>query len=173
MLHFPATVPSRGPMSLSGVRMAVTRIVCVILIPFRQSQISCFTLSLKFFSSVLNNCPDVGIGPLLQFPYPLGAGPVLLTLLFFPLLPSSYRVLGGSIYSFPVVRYSCLLSTGFMQAILGLRCISDVSAERDVLHVHLLLLHLVLLYFGALKSPCCLPARVSQPSLGREGCIVK
>ena len=126
MLQFPATVPSKGPMSLSGVRMAVKRIVCVILIPFRKSQISCFTLSLKCFSSVLNNCPDVGIGPLLQFPYLLGAGPVLLTLLFFPLLPSSYRVLGGSIYYFPVVRYSCLLSTGVMQAILGLSCIPDV-----------------------------------------------
>ena len=89
MLQFPATVPSRGPVSLSGVRMAVTRIVCVILIPFRLSQISCFTLSLKCFFSILNNCPAVGIGPLLQFPYPLGAGPVL-TLLFFPLRPSSY-----------------------------------------------------------------------------------
>ena len=41
---------------------------CLTLIPFRLSQISCFTLSLKCFSSDLDNSPDVGIGPLLQFP---------------------------------------------------------------------------------------------------------
>ena len=33
----------------------------------------------------------------------------LLTLWFFPLVSSSYRVLHGSIYSFPLVRYSCWL----------------------------------------------------------------
>ena len=35
---------------------------CLILIPFRLPQISCFTLSLKHFSSVSDNCPDVEIG---------------------------------------------------------------------------------------------------------------
>ena len=68
---------------------------CLILIPFRLPQISCFTLSLKCFSSDSDNCPDVGIGPLLQFPHPLSAGPVLLTLLFSPLVSSSYRVFVG------------------------------------------------------------------------------
>ena len=57
---------------------------CLILIPFRLPQISCFTLSLKCFSSDSDSCPDVGIGPLLQFPNPPRAGPVLLTLLFSP-----------------------------------------------------------------------------------------
>ena len=74
---------------------------------FRLPQVSCFTLSLKCFSSDSDNCPDVGIGPLLRFPHPLRAGPVLLTLPFPPLVPSSYRVLCGSIYSFLPVRYSC------------------------------------------------------------------
>ena len=41
---------------------------CLILIPFRLPQISCFTLSLKCFFSDSDNCPDVGIRPLLQFP---------------------------------------------------------------------------------------------------------
>ena len=50
----------------------------------RLPQISCFTLSLKCFSSDSGNCPDVGIRPLLQVPYWLRAGPVLLTLLFSP-----------------------------------------------------------------------------------------
>ena len=57
---------------------------CLILIPFRLPQISCFTLSLKYFSIDLENCPDVRIGHLLQFPHLLRAGPILLTLLFFP-----------------------------------------------------------------------------------------
>ena len=63
---------------------------CLILIPFRLPQISCFTLSPDSFSSDSDNCPDVGIGPLLQFPHLLRAGPVLLTLLFFPLVPTKF-----------------------------------------------------------------------------------
>mgnify|MGYP006945387334 CR=1 FL=1 len=90
---------------------------CLILIPFRLPQIICFTLSLKCFSSDSDNCPDLGIRPLLQFPYPPKGGPVLLTLLFFPLVPSSYRVLRGYIYSLLLVRYSCLLSPGVLQAL--------------------------------------------------------
>ena len=87
---------------------------CLIFFPFRLPQISCFTLSLKCFSSDSDNCPDVGIGPLLQFLHQLRAGPVLLIFLFSPLVPSSYWVLHGSIYSFPLVRYSSLLSAGVL-----------------------------------------------------------
>ena len=58
MLQLPATVPSRGSVSLSRVHMAPVRIICVIFIPFRLSHISCFTLSFKCFSSVPKNCPD-------------------------------------------------------------------------------------------------------------------
>ena len=36
----------------------------------------------------------MGIRPLLQFPNLLKASPLLLTLLFFPLIPLSYQVLG-------------------------------------------------------------------------------
>ena len=57
---------------------------CLILIPFRLPQISCFTLSFKCFSSDSDNCPRVGIGPLIHFPHLQKAGPVLLTLLFSP-----------------------------------------------------------------------------------------
>ena len=97
---------------------------CLILIPFRLPQISCFTLSLKCFSSDSDNCPDVGIRPLLQFPHLPRAGPVLLTLPFLPLVPSSYRVLHGSIYSFLLVRSSCLLSAGVLHALLCLKVYS-------------------------------------------------
>ena len=54
----------------------------LILISFRPPQFSCF-------SSDSDNCPDVGIGPLLRFPHLPRAGPVVLTLLFSPLVPSS------------------------------------------------------------------------------------
>ena len=40
---------------------------CLILIPFRLPQSSCFILSLKCFFSDSGNCPDMGIRPLLQF----------------------------------------------------------------------------------------------------------
>ena len=65
-----------------------------VLIPFRLLQITCFTLSLKCFSSDSDSCPDLGIGPLLQFPHLPRTGPVLLTLLFSPyfLHPTKYGV---------------------------------------------------------------------------------
>ena len=96
---------------------------CLILIPFRLPQINCFTLSLKCFSSDPDNCPDMGIGLLLKFPHLSSAGPVLLTFLFPPLVPSPCRVLHSPIYSFLMVKYSCLLSTGVLQALLCSRCI--------------------------------------------------
>ena len=85
---------------------------------------SAFTLSLKCFSSDSDSCPDVGIGPLLQFPHSPRSGPILLTLLFSPLLPSSYRVLHWSICSLPLVRYSCPLSAGVLHALLCLKVYS-------------------------------------------------
>ena len=105
---------------------------CLILIPFRLPQISCFTLSLKCFSSVSENCPSVGIRPLLQFLHPLRAGPVLLTLPFLPLATSSYQVFGGSIYSFPLVRYSC---PEFCMHFYVWRCIPEcIHGERCTPH---------------------------------------
>ena len=99
-------------MFLSGVCM--TGKDYLILILFRLPQITCFTLSLKCFFSDSDKCPNVGIRPLLQFPHLLRAVSVLLTLLFCPLVPSFYRVLHGSMYSFPLVRYSCPRSTGVL-----------------------------------------------------------
>ena len=114
--QLPATAPSKGPLSLLGYVWLWQG-----LIPFRLPQISCFTLSLKCFSS---DSDTVGIRPLLQFPHPPRAGPILLTLLFFPLVPSSYRVLHGSIYSFPLVRYSCPRSARVLHALLCLKVYS-------------------------------------------------
>ena len=97
---------------------------CVILIPFRLPQISCFTLSLKWFSSDSDNCPEVGIGPL----SPTHRGQVQAywtkTLLFFPPVPSSYWVLHGSICSFPLVSYSSPLPASVPHALLCLKVYS-------------------------------------------------
>ena len=117
---------------------------CLSLIPFRLPQISCFSLNLKCFSSDSDNCPNVVLGPLLQFPHAPRAGPVLLTLLFFSLVSSFYWVLRGSIYfvhwsSTPV--FSQLM---FCMHFCVWRCIPDVSVNRDELHIHLLLCHLIL-----------------------------
>ena len=96
----------------------------LILIPFRLPRISSFTLSLECFSSDSDNCPDVGIGPLLRFPHQLGAGPVLPTPLVSSLVPSSYRAVRGSIYSFPLVRSPCPFSTGVLHTLLCLKVCS-------------------------------------------------
>ena len=85
-LQLPATVPSRGPASLPGVCGCGNN--CLILIPFRLPQISCFTLSLNCFSSGSDSRPSVGIRALLQFPNQWRPGPVQSTPVF-PLLPSS------------------------------------------------------------------------------------
>ena len=125
---------------------------CLILIPFRLPQITCFPLSLECFSSDVDNCPDVGIGPLLQFPHPLRAGSGLLTLPFPPLVPSSYQVLRGSVYSFLMVRYSCLISVGVLYAFLCLKVYSwCIHGERCIPHPPIPLpscssLHLLLRY---------------------------
>ena len=147
LLHNPTPAPSCC--AFQGTSVPVQCMYgcskdCLILIPFRLPQISFFTLILKCFSSNSDSCPFVGIRPLLQFPHPPRAGAVLLTLLFFPLVPLSYRVLHGSIYSFPLVRYSFLLSAGVLHALLCLKVYTsgDLSMERDVPHVHLFLHHL-------------------------------
>ena len=85
-LHNPPT-PAPSHCAFQGTCVPVQGMYdcskdCLILIPFRLPQISCFTLGLKCFSSDSDNCPDAGVEPLLQFPHPLRASPVLLTLRF-------------------------------------------------------------------------------------------
>ena len=61
-------------------------------------------------------------------------------------LPSPFilPVLCGSIYYFLLFRYSCLCSGGVLHAFLCLKVYFWCSIEREVLHIHLLLCHLVL-----------------------------
>ena len=118
---------------------------CLILTPFRLPQISCLTLSLKCFFSDSDNNPTVGIRPLLQIPHLLRVGPVLLLLLFFPLVPcpTKFCVVLCILFhwSGPPVHSQLVFCMHFCV----LRCIPHVSVERNVLHAHLLCRHLVLL----------------------------
>ena len=100
LLHNQTAAPSRCPFQETRIpsqHMYGCSKDGLIFIPFRLPQSSCFILSLKYLFSDSDNCPPVGIRPLLLFPHPPSAGPVLLTLLFFPLVPLSYQVLQGSI----------------------------------------------------------------------------
>ena len=60
---------------------------CLILIPFRLPHISCFTLSLKWFSSDSDNCPAGGSDPCLASPPAKGRSTPTNTPVF---LPSSF-----------------------------------------------------------------------------------
>ena len=114
--------PSRGLASLSRVHMDRAKTVWFLL--HLHCHRSVVSLSALNVSHLIDNCPDVEIRPLLQFPLLLRAGPVLLKLLFFPVIPLSYWVLRDSIYSFPLVRCSCPLSAGALNALLCLKVYS-------------------------------------------------
>ena len=129
---FPAAALSRGLVSLSRAWTATQG--WSVWFSFHSDchrSAASLSNSLKCFSFVLNNCPDVGISPLLQFPHPPRAGLILPTLLFLSIFPLHYWVLLGSIYSFPVVRYCCTLSVGVLQDPLCLKVYSwCIHGER-------------------------------------------
>lgn len=120
--------------------------------PFRRSQTSCFTLSL----GVLLLCPLNSFPLSLQgrprwdrapasVPHPPRAGPGPLTL-FLPhfLHPAEFGVV---LYSLPVARCSCLLSSARsfckIAFCVSARCLPEVSLETEELHTHLLLCRLI------------------------------
>ena len=148
LLHNPyAPAPSRC--AFSGTCMPVQGTNgcgkdCLVLIPFRLLECSCFTLSLKCFSTEPDSCPSVGTGPLLQFPYLPRASPVQLTRLFSLLVPLSQRVLTALYILFWWSGTRVHSQLVFCKHFCVSRCIPDVSMERDVLHVHLLFRQLVL-----------------------------
>ena len=80
---------------------------CLILIPFRLPQISCFTLNLKYFSSDSDNCPDVGIGPLLVPPPAKGRSSRTNT----PVFPPSSLFLPSFVWFYVFFSASQLLSS--------------------------------------------------------------
>ena len=119
-----------------------------ILIPFRLPQISCFTLRLKCFSSDSDNCPSNGIRTQLQLPHPHEGGPSR-TNICLPPHPSTQFLHPTELC---MVLYIIFHWSGpplcsqlvFCMYFCVWRCSTDVSVERHVLHIHLLIYPLVL-----------------------------
>ena len=112
--------------------------------------LGCHRSALLLWLRQLPRCVDQ---TLLNFPHPRRAGPVLLTLLFFPLVLEWVYIYmwGGGLcillhWSGPLVCSQLVFCVRFCVW----RCIPDVSMEGDVLRIYLLLRHLVLCshYFG-------------------------
>ena len=113
--QFPATVPSR-------VCMAAARTVWFsFLLGCHRSAVSLSALNVSPLTQTI--APMWGLPLCFSSSTCQGQVQSSSTLIFFPLVPSSYRVLRGSIYSFLLVRYSCLLSAGVSWHIHGERYI--------------------------------------------------
>ena len=107
-LQLPAVAPSRRLAFLSGKCMAAARTVWFSFhLGFHRSAVSLSALNVSPLTQTI--APVWGSEPCFSFPHPPRTGPVLLTLLFFPLVLLPHRVLCGSVYSFPLLRYFCLL----------------------------------------------------------------
>ena len=130
--QFPTTMCSRGLGSLSRECSVAARIVCVVLTPFRLSQISCCTQRLLLCPKQLLWCGDL-IPALVPPPFVCRSSPIHSPL--FPFLPSSFWDLCGFVYSFLVVRDSCLLSAGVVWDLLHLKvCSWCICGERCTPH---------------------------------------
>ena len=121
----------------------------LILIPFRVPQISCFTLSLKCFSSDPDNCPQSGDETPASVPPPAEGRSRPTDTPVFP--PSSFCVVLHTLFQWSGIPVCSQLV--FCKHLCVSRCIPDVSVERDVLHIHLFLLHLVLPFFCVFLPP--------------------
>ena len=125
-LQLSATASSRGPESLSRVCMAAARTLWL------SFPLVCCRWAVSL--SALNVSPlTQTIAPMWgsEFSHLPRSGRVLLTLLFFRLVPSSYLVLHGSIYSFLLVPYSCSLSAGVLHALLCLKVSWCIHGKRS------------------------------------------
>ena len=129
-LQLLAAEPSRGPAFLSGVCMAATGTVWFSFhLGCHRSPVSLSALNVSPLTQTIALMR--GSVPLLQFPHLQRTGPVLLTLL----VQSSYRVLLGSIYSFPLVRYFLRSQLVVLHALLCLKVYSwCIHGERGMPH---------------------------------------
>ena len=143
VLQLPAAAPSRGPATLSRVCMVTARTVCFSFhLGCHRSAVSLSALNVSPLTQTI--APMWGLDPCFSSPTCWGQVGTTNTPAS-PASSSSYWVLHGSIYSFPLVRHFCSLSAGLLHALQTQKyCIPDVSVERDILHIHLLLCHLVL-----------------------------
>ena len=115
----PLSLP--GDQHLSRVCLAVARIILFSFhLGCHRSAVSLSALNVFPLTQTVA-CRDLTPA---SVPPAAKTGPVLLTLLFIPLVPSSYRVLCGSICFFLLVSYSCSLSADVLRVLLCLKVYS-------------------------------------------------
>ena len=137
MFQLQAAALSRGLASLSEVCVAVVRILCVIIIPLRLSQISSFTLQQpQCFTSLANISLPCSSVPA-SVPQPQVQIQFYSLFLFLPsfLCPTECCVI-----LYILFRWSGSQLV-FCKIFCVWRCIPDISVERDVLHLYLLFHH--------------------------------
>ena len=143
-LHLPASVPSRRPPLMSGVCMAAARTV------WFSFHLDCCRSAVSF--SALNVSPlTQTIAPMWNWTPPSVPPPTegRSSPTNTPVFPPSSFILPS--FAWFYIFFSPQSGTPvhsqlvFCMHFCVWRCIPDVSVERDVLHVHLLLHHLVLL----------------------------
>ena len=128
-LQLPIAVLYRGPTSLSG-DIAVAKTVWFSLhLGCHRSAVSVSALSVSRLTQTV--VPMWGWNPWFSSSTLCGQVQSYKHSLVFSLVPSSYRVLCGSIYSFPLVVYSCPLSAGVLHALPCLKvCSWCIRGER-------------------------------------------
>ena len=120
-----AAAPSRKSTSLSGVCMAAARTVWFSFhLSCHRTAISLSALNVSPLTQTI--APMWGSDPCFS-PPPAKGGSSPTNTPVFPLVPLSSRVLRGSLYSFPLVRYSCQLSAGILHELLCLKVYSWCS----------------------------------------------
>ena len=114
-LQLPATVPSRGPASLSQVFMAAARTLWFSFhLGCHRSTVPLSALNVSPLTQTIAQCGDQTPA---SVPPPTDGRSSPINTPVFPLVPSSYQVFCGSVCSFPLFRYSCPLSVGVLHAL--------------------------------------------------------
>ena len=124
-LQLPATAPSRRPVFLSGICMAVARTVWFSFhLGYHRSAVSLLVLNWLRQSPHWWDWTPASVSPSQGRSSPGNSS-------VFPLVPPPYRILHSSIYSFPLVRSFCPLSAGVLPALLCLKVYSwCIHGER-------------------------------------------
>ena len=142
-LQLPATAPSRGSTSLSGVCMGAARTVWFsVHLGCRRSVVSLSALNVSPLTQII--APVWGSDPCFCSPLTKGRSSPTNTPVFPPssfILPSFawFYIFFSTGQVFPVCCQLVVCMHFWVW-----RCIPDVSLERDVLHIYLLLCCLVL-----------------------------
>ena len=141
-LQLPAAPPSRGPMFLSGICMAAARTVWFsFCLGCHRSAVSLSALNV---SSNVRQLPWCGDQTPVSIPLPAEGRFSLTNTTVFPLVPSSYQVFVVLHILFHWSGTPAHSQLMLCMHFCVIKYIPDLSVERDVLHVHLLLHHLVL-----------------------------